>query len=195
MAPHPVRLSFNEIYTAVRDDIVSGRHRPGQRIAIADLAARIRVSTTPVREALARLVGRGLLEQRRSEGYYLTRLDARDIRDLYAFHEYCVVRAYPMVAANLADVSEAEFDAWAVFDYMTAAAGDAIVHAVRGYIDDRLKPLRHIERQILGEAVDADIVALTRPSCPLHRAIALIEQFHRIRKDIANELAIGFGRS
>jgi DNA-binding GntR family transcriptional regulator len=45
----------DQAYRAVRGEIISGRLRPGQRLTERHLAERLRVSPTPVREALQRL--------------------------------------------------------------------------------------------------------------------------------------------
>ena len=43
------------VYQSLQDAIVSGELAPGQRLRDQDLAARLGVSRTPVREALQRL--------------------------------------------------------------------------------------------------------------------------------------------
>ncbi|MFX4813586.1 GntR family transcriptional regulator, partial [Acinetobacter baumannii] len=77
---------FDDLYAQVSAQLVDGRYRPGDRINLKELSTRLAVSVTPLREVLSRLVGRGVVTERRSEGYYLARLDARDIGDLYRLH-------------------------------------------------------------------------------------------------------------
>ena len=43
---------------------------PGQHLSVADIAASLKLSTSPVREALSRLCGEGLVEDRRGLGYF-----------------------------------------------------------------------------------------------------------------------------
>ncbi|MFN3487458.1 MAG: GntR family transcriptional regulator, partial [Planctomycetota bacterium] len=57
--------------TAVRDRLQSGALPPGARATAVDLADDLGLSTTPVREALSRLAGEGLLEDRRGQGYFV----------------------------------------------------------------------------------------------------------------------------
>jgi DNA-binding GntR family transcriptional regulator len=45
----------DQAYRALRREIISGQLRPGQRLTERQLAARLRVSPTPIREALQRL--------------------------------------------------------------------------------------------------------------------------------------------
>jgi DNA-binding GntR family transcriptional regulator len=50
------------VYRALRDALVAGELAPGERLRDQDLAARLGVSRTPVREALQRLEDEGLVE-------------------------------------------------------------------------------------------------------------------------------------
>ena len=62
MAPKPnflpvTRTSLNaQVYECLRAELLEGRLRPYQRLKIRDLAAALRVSETPVREAVMQLV-------------------------------------------------------------------------------------------------------------------------------------------
>src|SRR5579864_6094413 len=57
------RIPLRErVYQLVQQAIVSGELHPGQRVRDLDLAARLGVSRTPVREALQRLEDEGLVE-------------------------------------------------------------------------------------------------------------------------------------
>src|SRR5574340_1117707 len=50
------------VYRALRDALVAGELAPGERLRDQELAARLGVSRTPVREALQRLEDEGLVE-------------------------------------------------------------------------------------------------------------------------------------
>jgi DNA-binding GntR family transcriptional regulator len=52
------------VYERLRDQIIRGRVRPGERITEVDVASRMGVSRTPVREALTRLAHEGFLVAR-----------------------------------------------------------------------------------------------------------------------------------
>ena len=71
---------------ALRARLRAGLAAPGSRIAVTETADALRLSATPVREALARLAGEGLLEDRRGQGYFVRTLAAPDIADLYRMH-------------------------------------------------------------------------------------------------------------
>ena len=77
-----------QVYNALRDAIVSGDLAPGARLRDQDLAERLGVSRTPVREALQRLEDEGLIETNPRASTRVAPLDARSARD-----------AFPVVAA------------------------------------------------------------------------------------------------
>lgn len=68
---------------SLREALVSGRLAPGDRVLQDDLASSIGVSLAPVREALAVLEQEGQLTYRPRRGYFVTRLEARDLREIY----------------------------------------------------------------------------------------------------------------
>jgi len=71
------------VYTAVRDAIVAGELAPGARLRDQDLAERLGVSRTPVREALQRLEDEGLIETNPRASTRVAPLDARAARDAF----------------------------------------------------------------------------------------------------------------
>lgn len=69
------------VYAALRDAIVSSEFHPGQRLSETDLAERLGVSRTPVREALVRLRDDRLVEIVPQLGTYVTRISHRAVGD------------------------------------------------------------------------------------------------------------------
>jgi DNA-binding GntR family transcriptional regulator len=67
----------------LRDSILTGRLRPGERIDQDALAAELGVSRLPVREALIGLDQEGLVETLPRRGSYVQRLQPDDIADHY----------------------------------------------------------------------------------------------------------------
>jgi hypothetical protein len=82
MAPHRAD-SFVQALTDIRERLRDGVFRPGERIAATEVADLLGLSATPVREALSRLSGEGLLEDRRGQGFFVSALTGLDIADLY----------------------------------------------------------------------------------------------------------------
>ena len=59
--PHEVRSLRDRAYDDIRDAILNGALKPGQRIKERDVAGEMGISTTPVKEALRRLEQEGLV--------------------------------------------------------------------------------------------------------------------------------------
>jgi DNA-binding transcriptional regulator YhcF (GntR family) len=83
-AGSPRRDTFAKIYSHLRAGLAAGIWPPGSQVRATELAAELRTSATPVREAMSRLVGEGLLGDLRGQGYFVPRLQARDVDDLYS---------------------------------------------------------------------------------------------------------------
>ena len=66
----------------LRDMAISYQFKPGERLSESELAERLGVSRTPVREALARLVMDGFLVPA-SRGYMQRTLDVKESLDMY----------------------------------------------------------------------------------------------------------------
>jgi DNA-binding GntR family transcriptional regulator len=75
-------LRSDEIYDRMRGDIVNGVLRPNQRLVEVELAERLSVSRTPVRETLQRLALDGLVRRDRS-GWVVHEHSADEIRAIY----------------------------------------------------------------------------------------------------------------
>ena len=72
----------SSVYTTLRDMAISYQFKPGERLSESELAERLGVSRTPVREALARLVIDGFLVPA-SRGYMQRTLDVKESLDMY----------------------------------------------------------------------------------------------------------------
>lgn len=70
------------IYDALRDEVLSGRILPGEKIPIADTAGRYGVSLSAVREALSRLVADGLVHAHDQRGFRASPVSVADLRDV-----------------------------------------------------------------------------------------------------------------
>lgn len=79
-AANPLR---EEVAAYLRKAIASGALRPGQRLSEKEISARLRVSRTPVREAFQRLHTEGFITSQPRRGVTVTRLSARDLREIY----------------------------------------------------------------------------------------------------------------
>lgn len=70
------------LYERLRGDLVSGRFKAGEKIAISALRDDYQVSLSPLREALSRLAAYGLLIQENQRGFRVPKLDRHELDDL-----------------------------------------------------------------------------------------------------------------
>lgn len=120
----------------LRESILSGRRRPGDRLIERDIAEELAVSRLPVREAIRQLVGEGLLTARPRSWAVVrqfTEADVRDIAEVRGALEVLVfeIAAHRHTAEGLAKVEEAlqrEFAAARAGDTARAHVASAEFH-------------------------------------------------------------------
>lgn len=88
----PLTLKRPQLLTDMADEwlraaIVDGELHLGEQVSEAQLARRLGVSKTPVREALMRLKADGLVEIHPQRGTFVFRLDARQVGQLCRYRE------------------------------------------------------------------------------------------------------------
>jgi DNA-binding GntR family transcriptional regulator len=67
----------------LREAILSGRLRPGDRLSDASIAVDMGVSRAPVREAIRQLAVRGLVEEEPRRGAFVARMTRRTAKSIY----------------------------------------------------------------------------------------------------------------
>jgi hypothetical protein len=197
--PEPFQLALQSL----RDQLRDGVYPPGARITATEVSDRLGLSPTPVREALARLSGEGLLEDRRGQGVFVRHLTAADIADLYRLSLAHLLIAQdpqrPQLTRRAAPEGGEEpaggpadpvrnverlFAAW------VAEGAGRVLASAHHLLQVQLGPVRRIEPLLMPdlaeearalEAVDGPAAAADR----LHR----IRQFHVRRVRLADRLA------
>lgn len=81
----PIKATYvNEsVYEALKRAILHGELPPGAALNDRRLAEMLEVSRTPVRDALHRLEGSGLVERRGRHGWAVAGLEARDVEEIF----------------------------------------------------------------------------------------------------------------
>ena len=104
---HPTTIA-TRLTDELTDAIVTGQIPAGEKISEPDLAKRYHVSRGPLREAIRRLEGRGLVRHIPHAGVRVVTLELKEVIELYAVRE-----ALEGMAARLAaeHMSDAEVDA------------------------------------------------------------------------------------
>ena len=87
-----------QVFETLRSMMQAHVFEPGQRMVEEDLARRLAVSRTPVREALFRLEQNGMLEQR-DGGFHVPRLTLRDVEEIFQIRRLLEPQGVADVAA------------------------------------------------------------------------------------------------
>ena len=102
--------THQSIYEMIREDIVSGRLAPNDRLKVADLAERYSTSTNPVREALQQLRGEGFVLMELNRGARVRPIDEHFVRDIVEIEilvEPALTRWFVTIATD-ADIAALE---------------------------------------------------------------------------------------
>lgn len=138
LTPVPRQTLREQVYAALLEAIVSGTLAPGSRLRDSDLAAELRVSRTPVREALQRLEDEGLVQTIPGSQTRVAPLRESDAREAIpvaaALQALAARQATPLLTgADFVHLEAANADfaaALAAGDIPGALAGDDAFHAV-----------------------------------------------------------------
>lgn len=95
--------SKRRIYEALRREIITGRRRPGERLAVEALAEKFSTSVTPVRDALQMLSQEALVTIKPRSGYFVTRITLKALRDMLDLREILEVAAVERAAMRITD--------------------------------------------------------------------------------------------
>lgn len=96
----PIQLIREVVYEQLKKAVLSGIYPVGERLREHDLAVKLEVSRTPVREALRRLESEGLLEALPKHGLVVKGYTDDDIREIYMIREALESLAAEFAAIN-----------------------------------------------------------------------------------------------
>ncbi|SIQ94948.1 transcriptional regulator, GntR family [Rhizobium sp. RU35A] len=95
------RSLTEQAYAILRERIITGDLAPGAEVSEPELAERLQMSKTPVREALGRLCVEGFMEAYPRRGYRVTPVTIKDMNDLFAVRGVLEGTAVALAAENL----------------------------------------------------------------------------------------------
>jgi DNA-binding Lrp family transcriptional regulator len=136
----PFGLSLSSLRTALEEGLAPGQHLPA-----ADIAASLKLSTSPVREALSRLCGEGLIEDRRGLGYFTRPTPVEDLVGLLEL-EAAHLRLAASGAPPPRDGSDSGVEAWMV-EVVESCENQPLVESL-SRVRQRLTPLRRLQGPI-----------------------------------------------
>ena len=178
-------LTAQRVHDAIRAQILDRAYLPGTRLDPAQLAKELAASMTPVRDALHRLMGEGLVEARTGSGFHLPLLDEPSLIDLYrwshelsllALRHWTSVSSEPTPPMTLADRADA------FFERIARGSDNGEHHRAMQQLAARLHAVRHVEPQAL-PGVDEELGGLedglAHPDG--RRFLSLVGAYHRRR--------------
>lgn len=108
--PRRVASAVERIIDEIRRGTKEGRYAPGQRLIEADLTRSLNVSRGPLREAMARLAGDGLVKIEPNRGVTIRALTREEVRSISTIREALEGLAARLAAARIdAPGNRAEF--------------------------------------------------------------------------------------
>ncbi len=107
---------------------MSGALRPGTYIRLDETAAKLGVSVTPVREALLKLRGEGMVQLEPHRGHVVLPLSRQDIDDIFWVQATIAKELAATAAQNITDVEITELEH--IADVMAAAVDAADIEAI-----------------------------------------------------------------
>lgn len=165
------------IYRDLRDRIVAGEIAPGSRLSIPALAQQYRVSRSPVREAVLRLVATGIARQSLNAGAVVAPVDLAELVGVYEARE-----GLEWAAARLAAAHPAHGLRRSLLEILTqhervAAAGDFTRHVeldAQFHRAIRLAAMSPLIESMLDDIQDRVVIAMrsTSVSGGMEQAVA-----------------------
>ncbi len=99
-----------QVHRHLRTEILNGERTSGALLREADLAAQLKVSRTPIREALRRLAADGFIEIKPNRSAVVRSWDAEQLRNIYQIREALEGLAAELACRRLTAADFAELD-------------------------------------------------------------------------------------
>ncbi|RRZ88145.1 GntR family transcriptional regulator [Erwinia sp. 198] len=163
--PRPLPLA-DKIYQTLKNDIFDFRLMPGDRFSENEIAGRMAVSRTPVRQALFRLAREGYVEVEFRSGWQVCEFDFTRFEELYdlrivleceAVKRLCAMplaqtgerlnalRRFWLEASPLADGKAVSLHDEAFHMAIVAAAGNHEMAAIHAELTEKIRIIRRLD--------------------------------------------------
>ncbi|PPU86301.1 transcriptional regulator [Xanthomonas hortorum pv. hederae] len=154
------------LYDEVRQALQSGRYIPGERIDPTTLAREFHISPTPVRIALSRLVGEGMIEDHAREGLHVPLATEATLRDHYDWMQRLLLMACDIGFEQAEQtpeqsgppIADPESDIVTptrrLFEAIALGTGHVSLHRAVRQTNDKLGPIRMAKRGLFKNAVE-----------------------------------------
>jgi DNA-binding GntR family transcriptional regulator len=187
MSPGP---TFERVYLALKRQLREGTRAPGSPLEPALIGDELGSSFTPVRDALHRLVGEGMVDNPQHNGFAVPHPTEQALRDLYAWNGQLLAMILRQLAKRAGAIDATPEDT----PSDTLAAVEALFRAIAGasgnreqiraiaQLNDRLAPYRRAEHKLFTDA-ENEIADLRRliGSAEINSSIRAIAGYHKRR--------------
>ena len=147
---------WQQIADVLREDIIRGKIKPGERIVEEDIAEKFHVSRGPVREALRHIGEEGFVVYESHKGSTVKTISYEEMQEKYLVRSTLEVLAIRIIAGKLPEEIEREMD-----EFEQQSAKPYIKHG-----------------QCSGKAICADIIQwVLNPSSPLMYFATIMRSF------------------
>lgn len=202
MSPGP---TFDRVYLALKDQLMSGSFAPGDHLEPATLGEELNASITPVRDALHRLVGERIVEAPKNDGFRVPAPTEAELRDLYGWNRDLLdlgLRKRTPGSSALYAARQSPFPsghaastATDLFRRIARRTGNPEHEAAVENLSDRLAATRVVEERLFAD-LEEELAALSSllaqdDMAALRKANAA---YHRRRQRYAPELLIASRR-
>lgn len=182
------------LYGQVRRALQSGRYTPGQRIDPGMLAMEFSTSLTPVRFALYRLVGEGMIVDHSRNGFHVPLPTEVGMRELYDWMEWLLVTSneidgvkslHRQTSAPSPTDDDLPKKTWKLFDAIARGTGHWSLHQAVRQTNDRLAPIRRAKQELIDHAAEelAELQQLWQAQDTARLSSAL-RAYHQRRKQL-----------
>lgn len=120
-------------YNHIQRGITSGELLPETAISEVVFSKQLKMSRTPVREAINQLVAEGLLEQTPNRGTIVVRLKRQDVVDLYELRE--ALEVYAARKATQLNLRPTDLDRWEQFSNEISKLRDELLQSGQVVLD------------------------------------------------------------
>ena len=184
------RGASGTVFAWLRQEILSGRMRPGQALSENEIAQRLGVSRTPVREAIIRLESEGLLAVRPQVGTTVAPIDVDAVADVQFLREAIECRTVALAAQRVTTADAKDLRAQLKAQARVATRGD---HAAFVPLDDRLhqKLVAMAGRPRVWRAVEDAKAQLDRVRFLSLEDPAWLATIHRQHEEIVDRVIAG----
>lgn len=185
------------VYQSLKQKIVSGEIKPGDRIFEEEIATNLNASRTPVREAVNRLTAEGLLFSIAQKGSFCKKLSKKEMQDLLDVRSALATLAITQFIRNsnsarietLKTINASMQDALSANDYHECNRLDAAFHheialgSANQFLIESLQRIGVFVQMI--RAIETDLFAIEKNVKAIHDHAEVIHAIEVRNTDVA----------